>query len=53
MREIPAVPLPEGSYLWVYITGIMTATAYGLTVLSITEDSTHAMVAANAGILPE
>jgi C_GCAxxG_C_C family probable redox protein len=28
MREIPAVPLPEGSYLWVYITGIMTATTY-------------------------
>jgi hypothetical protein len=50
-REIPAVPSPEESYLWVYITGIMTTTAYGGTVLTITKDLVDVLVAANAEIL--
>jgi hypothetical protein len=50
-REIPAVPSPEESYLWVYITGVMTTTAYGRTALNITRDFIGVLAAANAGIL--
>ena len=50
-REIPAVPSPGESYLWVYITRIMTPTACAVTVLSITGDLSGVLVVANARIL--